>query len=184
KIPGRFGFDPLLDIQVLSPMHRGILGVSSLNRHLQFLLNPGSGGIVIGSQQLRIGDKVMQMRNNYDLGVFNGDMGKITNIDHEGSQIEVDIDEHIVCYQLADLDNLALAYACSIHKAQGNEYPAVVIVLHTQHYIMLHRNLLYTALTRGKSLVVVVGSMRALGLAVKREDSTQRYTLLKNRLIE
>ena len=184
KIPGKFGFDPLLDIQVLSPMHRGLLGVTSLNLHLQYLLNPGSAGIAIGPQQLRVGDKVMQMRNNYDLEVFNGDMGKIINIDHEGSQIEVDIDEHIVCYQSADLDNLALAYACSIHKAQGNEYPAVVIALHTQHYIMLRRNLLYTALTRGKSLVVVVGSIRALRLAVKREDSTQRYTLLKNRLIE
>jgi exodeoxyribonuclease V alpha subunit len=182
RIPRRFSVDPLLEIQVLTPMHRGLLGSRNLNAELQQLLNPKGQSIVRGSRLFRVGDKVMQIRNNYDLDVFNGDLGQVTRIDEVERQLSVRVEEREVSYDLADLDELVLGYACSVHKAQGSEYPVVVMPLHTQHYVMLQRNLLYTGLTRGKRLVVVVGSRRALGLAVQNNQVRARHTNLASRL--
>lgn len=181
RIPRGFGF-ATRDIQVLTPMQRGLLGAANLNAELQTLLNPEGTSITRGSRLLRVGDRVMQIRNNYDLEVFNGDVGHIDMIDTENQTVRVDFDDRHVLYESTDLDELVLAYACSIHKSQGSEYTAVVIPLHTQHFVMLQRNLFYTAITRGKKLVVVVGSPRALGLAVRTESSSRRATLLVSRL--
>jgi len=191
RIPARFGLDPVDDVQVLTPMNRGVLGTASLNAELQALLNPsvaggaGAGGdvaVVRGTRSFRVGDKVMQIRNNYDLEVFNGDIGRVVGIDAENRSAEVRYDDRVVAYDYADLDELVLAYACSIHKAQGSEYPAVVIPVHTQHYVMLQRNLLYTALTRGKRLVVLIGTKKALAIAVKNNRIDERHTRLAERL--
>jgi exodeoxyribonuclease V alpha subunit len=182
RIPLRFGLDPVQDIQVLTPMQRGLLGVASINAELQALLNPSGDSLVRGSRTLRAGDKVMQVRNNYDLHVFNGDIGRIERIDAVEQQVLVTFDARTVAYEYADLDELVLAYACSIHKSQGSEYPCVVIPLHTQHYMMLQRNVLYTAITRGKRLVVLVGSKRALALAVQNCTTAERRTRLAERL--
>ena len=180
RIPTRFGFDPLTDIQVLTPMHKGLLGTQNLNAELQTLLNPNGP---MAADRFRVGDKVMQIRNNYDQEVFNGDIGRITSVDEDEGWVAVAYPERSVRYPQSDLDQLVLAYACSIHKSQGSEYSAVVIPLHTQHYVMLKRNLLYTAVTRGKKLVVVVGSKKALHLAVRNATMTERFSGLKERLI-
>ena len=182
RIPRRFGFDPVEEIQVLTPMRKGTLGAVRLNTELQTLLNPSGKTLTRGDRILRVGDKVMQVENDYDREVFNGDIGRIRALDEEGHKLTVTFDGRDVVYEWADLDELALAYACSIHKAQGSEYPAVVVPLHTQHYVMLERNLLYTAVTRGKRLVVVVGSRRALEIAVRTERKGNRYTRLTERL--
>jgi exodeoxyribonuclease V alpha subunit len=182
RIPRRFGLDPVRDIQVLSPMHKGLLGVENLNAELQALLNPSTRGIAHGSRRLCEGDKVMQLRNNYENSVFNGDMGTVLFADPGKKIMDVDFENRIVRYEGADMDELAVAYACSIHKSQGNEYPAVVLVLHTSHGIMLQRNLLYTAVTRGKSLVTVVGNKRALEIATANVIRAHRHTLLAERL--
>jgi exodeoxyribonuclease V alpha subunit len=182
RIPRRFGLDPVRDIQVLSPMHKGLLGVENLNAELQMLLNPEGRGLTLGSRKICEGDKVMQLRNNYDHGVFNGDMGTVLFADPEHKIMDVDFENRIVRYEGADMDELTVAYACSIHKSQGNEYPAVVLVLHTQHGIMLQRNLLYTAVTRGKSLVIVVGNKRAVEIATRNVTKARRHTLLSERL--
>jgi exodeoxyribonuclease V alpha subunit len=182
RIPSRFGLDPVDDVQVLTPMNRGLLGAANLNVELQALLNPGESGIVRGTRSFRVGDKVMQIRNNYTLDVFNGDIGRIAAIDPEERIVTVRYDNRPVAYDYGDLDELVLAYACSIHKAQGSEYSAVVIPVHTQHFIMLQRNLLYTALTRGKRLVVLVGTRKALAIAVKNHRVDERYSRLAERL--
>lgn len=184
RIPKRFGFDPIADIQVLSPMHRGLLGAGNLNVELQALLNPGAEGLARGGRALRAGDKVMQLRNNYDLDVFNGDLGRVRRVDAVEQELEVDFDGRSVVYGGSDLDELTLAYACTVHKAQGSEYPAVVIPLHTQHFPMLQRNLVYTAVTRGRRLVVLVGSQRALAMAIKNDQRRARCTQLAERLRE
>jgi exodeoxyribonuclease V alpha subunit len=169
-------------------MNRGLLGTASLNAELQALLNPSTPGaagdaeIVRGTRSFRAGDKVMQIRNNYDLEVFNGDIGRVAAIDAESRSAQVRYDDRVVTYEYAELDELVLAYACSIHKAQGSEYAAVVIPLHTQHYVMLQRNLLYTALTRGKRLVVLVGTKKALGIAVRNNRIKERHMRLAERL--
>jgi exodeoxyribonuclease V alpha subunit len=181
RIPGGFGFDPR-DVQVLTPMQKGLLGAANINAQLQKLLNPEGEAVTLGGRLLRVGDRVMQMRNNYDLEVWNGDVGYVEAIDVEEQTVRVAFDERRVSYEFTTLDELVLAYACSIHKSQGSEYRAVVIPLDTQHYVLLQRNLLYTALTRGRELVVLVGSRRALGMAVQRESSTRRATLLVERL--
>lgn len=170
------------DIQVLTPMHMGLLGAVNLNKELQQLLNPSSETLSRGSHIFRMGDRVMQIRNNYDLDVYNGDIGKIASIDQVERQVKVTYDGRPVTYECSDLDELVLAYACSVHKSQGSEYPAVVIPFHTQHYMMLQRNLLYTAITRGKKLVVVLGSKKALAIAVKNNRIQERYTRLADRL--
>jgi len=183
RVPAGFGLDPHRDIQVLAPMRRGLLGVENLNTELQALLNPAGRPLTDG-HRLRQGDRVMQLRNNYELDVFNGDVGRIERAEAEGRRVTVSFDDRIVVYEAASLDELTLAYACSVHKSQGSEYPCVVMPLHTQHYVMLQRNLLYTAVTRGKKLVVLVGDRRALGAAVRNRSTERRFTLLADRLAE
>jgi exodeoxyribonuclease V alpha subunit len=171
-------------IQVLTPMHRGLLGTISLNREMQSLLNPVGETFERGGSSLRLGDKVMQLRNNYDKGVFNGDLGRIAAIDREEGSIKVDFYDKRVEYESDEIDEINLAYATSIHKSQGSEYPAVVIPLHTSHYLMLHRSILYTAVTRGKRLVVLVGSRKALAMAIRNVRLDKRNTGLKEKLIQ
>ncbi len=182
RLPRSFSFDPGRDIQVLTPMQRGMLGAANLNAELQARLNPHGVGVTRAGRLLRIGDRVMQTRNNYDLDVFNGDVGHVERIDFDNDIATVDFDGRRVSYDFLELDELVLAYACSIHKSQGSEYPCVVIPLHTQHFTLLQRNLLYTALTRGRRLVIIVGSAKALEIAVTTEVSTRRSTLLAQRL--
>jgi exodeoxyribonuclease V alpha subunit len=186
RIPARFGVDAKTDVQVLAPMNRGELGVRNLNQVLQQALNPAHGQDQIErfGWTFRTGDRVIQTENDYPRDVFNGDLGVIARIDAVEQEMTVEFDGRPVVYDFADLDELALAYALSIHKSQGSEYPCVVIPLHTQHYLLLQRNLLYTAVTRGKRLVVVVGSRKALSLAVRREDNRRRCTALRRRLQE
>ncbi|HYA14123.1 MAG TPA: AAA family ATPase, partial [Syntrophales bacterium] len=184
RIPKRFGFDPIDDIQVLSPMHKGTVGAGNLNVELQKALNNREDGIIRGGRNYRINDKVMQIRNNYDKEVYNGDIGRITNIDDEAQEVTVKIDDREVTYDYSDLDELVHAYAVSVHKSQGSEYAAVVIPLLTQHYMLLQRNLLYTGVTRGKKLVVIIGTKKALAIAVKNNKPQKRYTLLLRRLIK
>jgi exodeoxyribonuclease V alpha subunit len=185
RIPRRFGLDPMADIQVLSPMHRGAAGVGELNRRLQGALNPPADGKAErrrGSDTFRVGDRVMQTINNYDKEVFNGDMGRVVALDLEGQEMRVRIDEREVAYDFSELDELIHAYAVSVHKSQGSEFRAVVIPVLTQHYMMLQRNLLYTAVTRAKELAVLVGSRRAIAIAVRNDKITQRHTALDERL--
>ena len=184
RIPRRLGADSPQDVQLLSPMHRGLLGTVHLNRELQQLLNSQGKALERGGRLFRLGDKVMQLRNNYDKGIFNGDLGKIVRLDNEEEEVEVDFDGKRVGYDFDELDEISLAYATSVHKSQGSEYPAVVIPLHTSHYPMLHRSILYTAVTRGKELVVLVGSKKAVGMAIRNVRVEQRFTGLKERLRE
>jgi exodeoxyribonuclease V alpha subunit len=182
RIPQHFGFDALEAIQVLTPMQKGELGAANLNAELQAALNPEGAAVLAAGSMLRVGDRVMQRRNNYDLGVFNGDLGRVQGIDRTEQRAAIDYDGRTVLYPFAQLDELVLAYACSIHKSQGSEYPCVVIPLHTQHFALLQRNLLYTAITRGRRLVVIVGSRRALETALRNQSSHRRQTLLIERL--
>ncbi|EFI36068.1 helicase, RecD/TraA family [Desulfonatronospira thiodismutans ASO3-1] len=182
RIPQRFKLNPIDHVQVISPMNRGVVGVSNLNTELQACLNPQGQEIIRGGKTFRQGDKVMQIRNNYDKEVFNGDIGVITGLDLEEQEIKVRFYDRQVVYEYSDLDELVLAYAVSIHKSQGSDYPAVVIPLLTQHYIMLQKNLVYTGITRGKNLVVVIGTKKALAIAVKNAGTNERYTHLAGRL--
>ena len=182
RIPRRFNYDPVDEIQVLTPMHKGIVGAGNLNRWLQQTLNPGEGGIVRGERNYRVNDKVMQIRNNYDKEVFNGDIGQITMIQWENRELTISFDGREVVYDFADLDEIVLAYAISVHKSQGSEYPVVIIPVVTQHYILLQRNLIYTAVTRGKNLVVIVGSKKAMTIGINNSKTSQRYTRLRHRL--
>jgi exodeoxyribonuclease V alpha subunit len=186
RIPARFGFDPLRDVQVLTPMNRTPLGARNLNVSLQRVLNPSPTGTAVERYgwTFHLGDKVLQTVNNYQREVFNGDIGMIAAIEEVDQLLTVDYDGRRVDYDFDELDELALAYALTIHKSQGSEYPAVIIPLHTQHYVMLQRNLLYTGITRGKKLVVLVGSRKALSLAVQRQDTVRRYSALCRRLRE
>ena len=183
RIPRRFGFRPE-DIQVLSPMLKGAVGVNSLNRRLQDALNPQDNFIQRGERQFRPGDKVMQIRNNYDKDVFNGDMGTIILLDREERELTVRYDDRNVPYLWEEMDEIVPAYAISIHKSQGGEYPVVVIPLLMQHYVLLQRNLVYTAVTRGRKLVVLVGEYKALAMAVNNNRIRHRYTWLAHRLTE
>ena len=182
RIPRRFGFDPVNDIQVLTPMHRGTIGAGNLNLELQKALNPGEEGVFRGGRHFKVNDKVMQIVNNYDKEVYNGDIGRIASIDEEEKEVKVIMDDREVVYDYSDLDELVHAYAVSVHKSQGSEYPAVVIPILTQHYVLLQRNLLYTGVTRGKKLVVIVGTKKAMAIAVKNNRTENRFTLLKQRL--
>lgn len=211
RIPRRFGLDPVDDVQVLAPMHRGAAGTAALNEALQEALNPGSPGLTRGGRTLRVGDKVMQLRNDYDRNVWNGDVGKVLRVDPEEERLVVGFDprraatrrsedaptpthphgkeevpaasfEREVAYDASTLDELTLAYACSVHKSQGSEYPAVVIPLLTAHFVMLNKNLLYTAVTRGKRLVVLVADPRAVDLALGQVRNDERRTALAERL--
>lgn len=184
RIPSGFKIDPVEQIQVLTPRNRGPLGTEALNARLRDLLNPEGPAVTRGGQTLRVGDKVMQVRNNYDLEVFNGDIGRIAAIDEEEHLVRVTIDGRDVVYDFASLDELVLSYACSIHKSQGSEYPCVVIPLHTTHYLMLQRNLLYTAVTRARRLAILVGEERALRIAIGNRKVRTRFTRLAERLKE
>ncbi len=186
RIPQRFGLHPR-DIQVLSPMHRGIAGVSALNVALQEALNPPAPAKPewqSSGRLFRLGDRVMQIQNDYDKNVYNGDWGEIVALDLVNQRLKVRIDDRVIPYDALDLDALVHAYAISIHKAQGSEYPAVVIPLLTSHYLMLRRNLLYTAVSRARKLVVIVGSYRALRIAVSNQQTGQRFSGLVGRLRE
>lgn len=182
EIPARYTLDPLREIQVITPMNRGPLGVLTLNQDLQEALNPTGEEVVRGGRRFRLGDRVMQIRNNYDKEVYNGDIGWISRVDLEEQVLTVRYEEGERAYDFSELDELTLAYAISVHKSQGSEYPVVVLPLHTTHYVMLQRNLLYTALSRGKDLVVVVGTREAVAVALRNVQVRQRYTLLGARL--
>ncbi len=182
RIPRRFGLDPIKDVQVLTPMHRGDAGAMALNASLQAALNPTGPSITRGTVSFRVGDKVMQLRNDYDRDVFNGDLGRITAADLEERSLTVRFDDKDVVYEESNLDELTLAYACTIHKSQGSEYPAVVIPMLTTHFVMLSRNLLYTAVTRGRKLVVLVADARAIKMALSEDRKDERRTRLCARI--
>lgn len=182
RIPARFGFEPIDDIQVLTPMHKGIVGAENLNNSLQNALNPGEERVSRGSSSFRIHDKVMQIKNNYDKLVFNGDIGRIEKVHTENQTVLISFDQRNVLYDFSELNEIILAYAISVHKSQGSEYPAVVLPILTQHYILLQRNLIYTAVTRGKHLVVVVGTRKALHMGINNNKTMKRYTYLEKRL--
>ena len=182
RIPQRFGFDPFDDIQVLTPMHKGVVGAANLNHRLQEVLNPVNGAVKLGDRAFRVNDKVMQIRNNYDKEVFNGDIGRIAAIDPRERRLTAVFDSRNIVYDFSELDELVLAYAVSVHKSQGSEYPAVIFPILTQHYILLQRNLIYTAVTRGRNLVVMVGSRKALAIGVNNSQTRQRFTRLRERL--
>jgi len=183
-IPSRFGLHPVNDIQVLTPMHRGVVGVSNMNARLQEALNTSTDGISRAGRFFKKGDKVLQTRNNYEKDVYNGDIGTVIAMDREVQELSVDFEGKIVSYDFNEVDELILAYAISVHKSQGSEYPAVVMPILTQHYLLLQRNLLYTAITRGKRLVYLVGTRKALSIAIRNDKPHRRYTLLAERLRE
>lgn len=180
RLPKRFGFDSSQDIQVLCPMNRGGIGARSLNVELQKVLNPPTDEVFVErfGFTYRVGDKVMQTDNDYDKEVFNGDVGYVRNIEPDLQEMTIEFDGRPVEYQYGELDEVALAYAVSIHKSQGSEYPAVVIPVMMQHYMMLRRNLLYTGITRGKRMTVLVGQKKAIGMAVKGRVETRRWSKL------
>jgi len=183
RIPKRFGLKPIEDIQILTPMNRSGLGARSLNVELQKALNPQwMMGVERYGTRYAPDDKVMQTENNYEKEVFNGDIGIIRKVDAMEQEVTVDFDGHLVKYDFDELDELSLAYACTIHKSQGSEYPAVILVLHTQHFQMLRRNLVYTGITRGKRLVILLGSKKALWIALKQSEAGKRFSRLKERL--
>jgi len=183
RLPRRYDLRPQ-DIQVLAPMHRGELGAGNLNQLLQAALTPAAEEVRSGARVFRAGDRVMQLRNDYDKEVYNGDIGQVLKASAADAELVVRFDEREVHYGTDELDELTLAYAATVHKSQGSEYPAVVVPVHTQHYVMLQRNLFYTAVTRGKRLVVLVGSRKALGIAVRNGDIAGRCSRLAVRLRE
>ena len=184
RLPRKFEVDPIRDIQVLCPMNRGITGARGINQALQAVLNPpGEHSVEKFGNRFSVGDKVMQIENNYDRDVFNGDIGFVTGVDPDEEELAVAFDGRVVSYPFGELDELVLCYATTIHKSQGSEYPVVVIPISTQHYMMLKRNLIYTGITRGKRLVVLVGQKRALAMAVKGKQVERRWSKLKERLV-
>ncbi len=183
SVPRRLGLSPLSpQIQVISPMYRGVAGVDNLNTELQARLNPGGEGLQVGARVLKAKDKVMQLRNDYDKDVFNGDVGSVLHADRARYRLFVDFDGRTVAYEKDELNDIALAYAVSVHKAQGSEYQAVIMPLLTQHFIMLQRNLFYTALTRARKLSVVIGSTKALWIAIKNDKPVKRNSLVRDKL--
>ena len=180
RIPQKFGFNAMRDVQVLAPMHRGDAGVAALNEALQAALNPT--GKPVPRRPFGVGDKVMQMRNDYEREVYNGDIGLIASVDEGTKEALVRFDGRDVSYGFDDTDSLALAYASTVHKAQGSEYPAVVMALMPQHYMMLQRNVFYTAITRARSLVVLVGDPKAVGMAIRNIEGARRHSRLTERL--
>lgn len=185
RVPAKFKLDAIRDVQVLCPMNRGSLGIRELNVRLQDELNPLRPDEPKAEKfgwQYRVRDKVIQTENNYDKEVFNGDIGQITGIDPVEREVVVRFDQREVVYDFGELDELALAYAITVHKAQGSEFPAIVIPLATQHYLLLQRNLVYTGITRGKKLVVLIGQKKALAIAVRNNRTERRYSGLLERL--
>ncbi len=182
RLPKKFGYHPLLDVQVLTPMNQGPLGTHALNAALQKHLNPGGPALESRDRHFRKNDKVMQLRNNYDKNVFNGDIGRIVRVDVDEEELQVDFDGEIVTYSAEELDQLALAYAISVHKSQGSEFKAVVLALSKSHWVMLQRNLLYTAITRAREQLVIAGNRSAVRRSVENNPSVERNTLLADRL--
>jgi exodeoxyribonuclease V alpha subunit len=182
RIPKRFNLDPLKDIQVLTPMHKGIVGAANLNRSLQTALTPDNTGVSRGNVTFRVGDKVMQIKNNYDKMVFNGDIGRVTGIAPVDHHVIITFEGQEIPYDFSELDEIVLAYAISVHKSQGSEYPAVVMPVMTQHYMLLQRNLIYTAVTRGRRLVVLIGTRKALAIGIGNNKTKKRFTRLRHRL--
>lgn len=183
-LPDKYGYNGFNDVQVLSPMHRGTVGVKNLNNEIQSKLNPDGKEVYKGEHQYRIGDKVMQIKNNYVKDVYNGDIGKIINYHREERYVLVNFDEKFVKYDVSELDELNLAYAVTVHKSQGSEYPVIIMPIIRQHYRMLQRNLLYTAISRGRKLVILLGVENAVSLAVNNKKAKTRYTFLRPRLQE
>jgi exodeoxyribonuclease V alpha subunit len=184
RIPKKFGFDPINDIQVLSPMQQGGSGAYSFNIELQKALNPPNEHTIEKyGWKFSAGDKVMQTENNYDKEVYNGDLGIIKAINQLDQEVVITFDEKDIKYDYTDLDQINLAYAITIHKSQGSEYPVVIIPVLMQHYTMLKRNLIYTAVTRGKKLVIIIGEIKALSLALKENRIKKRYSKLKEFLL-
>jgi len=186
RIPSKFGLDPIRDIQVLCPMNRGSLGVRELNVRLQNQLNPARADEPVVEKfgwQFRPRDKVIQTENDYDKDVFNGDIGQVVKIDTVEHEVTIRFDQREVVYDFGELDEVSLAYAITIHKSQGSEFQAVVTPLATQQYLLLQRNLVYTGVTRGKKLVVLIGQRKALGMAVKNNRTENRFSGLLERLI-
>ena len=181
RLPQHYGLNPVFDIQVLTPMHKGILGTQNINRTLQSILNPQGKKLVRGEIAYAMGDRVMQIRNNYDLGVFNGDIGYIVDV-IDNSECVVDFDGQKIHYEQKDLDELVHAYCISIHKSQGCEFKAVIVIMMTQHYILLQRNLLYTAITRARDLCILIGTPKAVGIAVSNNEAFHRYSRLGQRI--
>jgi exodeoxyribonuclease V alpha subunit len=184
EIPQRYGLDPMRDLQVITPMHRGPVGIQNLNHELQQRLNPDNHPWPWGGRTFRRLDKVMQLRNNYYKEVFNGDIGQVCGYLPATGQLQVDFEGRVVTYEPGEKEEITLAYAVTVHKAQGSEFPGVLLVLSTHHYLLLQRNLLYTALTRGRRLVVLLGSKRALAMAIHNDRPIKRYTHLAPRLRE
>jgi exodeoxyribonuclease V alpha subunit len=180
RIPRKFGLDPIRDVQVLAPMHRGNTGVTRINEAIQQALNPN--GEPLPRRSFRCGDKVMQLRNNYELDVYNGDVGLVKVVDAEARELMVQFEDRSVLYSFDDLDDLTLAYAVTVHKSQGSEYPAIVLLLLPQHYLLLQRNVLYTAITRGKRLVIIVGDQKAVGMSIGNTTVATRHSRLADRL--
>lgn len=183
RLPKKYPFNIKEDIQVLSPMRKGVIGTENLNAVLQEAINPSSNPIFKSGRRFHVGDKVMQIKNDYKKEVFNGDIGIIRRIDATEQKLIVSFDEKEVIYEFSDMEDLVLAYAVSIHKYQGSESPCVIIPVHTTHFKMMHRNLLYTGVTRGKKLVILLGTTKALGIAVKNDEVKKRYTGLQQALI-
>ena len=184
RLPRSYGFHRFDEIQVLSPMKRGVVGIENLNLELQNALNPSPTALSRMGRSFRVSDKVMQIRNNYKKKVFNGDVGRVTAIDLTEQELKVSFDGMSVTYDFSDLDEIVLAYAASIHKFQGSECPCIILPLHLSHFKLLSRNLLYTGITRGKKLVVLIGSKRAVAIATRNADVKERHTGLKERLLE
>jgi len=182
RLPRYYGVDPLDGVQVLCPMTRGETGTASLNARLQAALNPRGTVVRRGGGAFREGDKVMQVRNDYDKNVFNGDIGRILSVDGEDGALALRFDQTEARYDPTELDEVALAYAVTVHKSQGSEYPVVVMPVTTQHFLMLQRNLLYTAVTRAKRALVLVGTKKALAIAVRNGKAAERHTMLAARL--
>lgn len=177
-----FDYSPMTDIQVICPMYKGVLGVDNLNSVLQGTLNPNGKELNIGSRRFRLGDKVMQIKNNYEKMVFNGDIGLIKEYNEDTGEAGIDFDNRVITYTFADFEEIVLSYAITVHKSQGSEYRAVILPLVVQHYILLQRNLLYTAVTRAKEVVVILGTMKAMAIALKNDEVRARYTRLAARI--
>ncbi len=185
RIPAKFNFDPMSDVQVLAPMNKGVCGTLALNSKLQATLNPGpKSELFLGERCFRLHDRVMQVVNNYDKGVFNGELGQVIEIDHEENRLTVAFDVGNIEYERVELDQLKLAYAVTVNKSQGSEFPVVVMPLLTQHYIMLQRNLVYTGMTRARRLLIMIGTRKALAVAIRNDRPALRYTRLKVWLAE
>jgi len=181
-LPEKFGIDPKRDLQVLAPLHRGVGGIGNLNDQIRDTLNPNGATHVMGHSLFREGDKVIQTRNNYDKDVFNGDMGVIDSVDSMNGKVEILFDDRRVVYERMEVTDLQPAYAISIHKSQGSEYPVVVFPILKQHFMMLQRNLVYTGLTRAKNKVVFVGDPAAYAMAIKNHKTLVRKTDLIRKL--